>query len=71
MLTEESSDNKIRGGMLELVVVDDGGRRSRYDGFGFGWDHLGNYNFLTRSKEYSFLQGLRLIPKRCAYIPYL
>ena len=36
MLTEESGDNKIRGGLLELVVDDDGGRRSMGGDFGFG-----------------------------------
>ena len=36
LLTEESGDNKIRGGLLELVVDDDGGRRSMGGDFGFG-----------------------------------
>ena len=35
MLTEESGDNKIRGGLLELVVVDDSGLRSRDGDFEF------------------------------------
>ena len=71
MLTEESGDNKIRGGLLELVKDDDGGRRSMGDDFGFGCDRLGNQGFLTRSKEYSLLQGLRPLFKQCAYVPYL
>ena len=36
VLTEESGDNKIRGGLLELVADDDGGRRSMGVDFGFG-----------------------------------
>lgn len=36
MLMEESGDNEIRGGKLEFVVVDYGGRRTRGVDFRFG-----------------------------------
>ena len=38
---KESDDNKIQGGLLELLVVDDGVWQSRVCDFRFGWDRLG------------------------------